>query len=326
MAIDMSSYKKAPNGVVGVLKPEVANSRLQTKLQNQLLEGRKVYVAQNNEVEELRAAIKAGLPVALVGPPGVGKTTLVGNLGIELKQAIGTAVGTRAKLYEVIGHANEYGDECVYHDGPVSLHARATERSILYLDEAIHFPSDIYTSLSSMLDQRSMLPIKETGEELPTSQLSIILAFNPPTVDYQDLLPTAATLDRLVVIRFAEHTGEDMLRILRVKYGLEKDPETGERYQSSEAIMRALKEYGKKLAKIYDDLNAKTAMDHQSVVVKKVTTRSAENALRLIGAGLPPNVAAENAMVNPMVPLEDELVPKFLSAAKEVVGSWLGRR
>lgn len=121
MAIDMSRYKKAPNGVVSVLKPEAVNERLKARLQKQLMDGKQVYVAQNDEVAELGAALKAGLPVALIGPPGVGKTTLVSNLGQELNQAVGTAVGTRAKLWEVVGFANEYGDEVIYNDGPISL-------------------------------------------------------------------------------------------------------------------------------------------------------------------------------------------------------------
>jgi len=324
MSIDSGKYQKAPNGIVNVLKPAVADERLQVALQRQLQEGKKVYVAQNNEVAELNAALKAGLPVALIGPPGVGKTTLVHNLAVEENLPLGTVMGTKARLWEVVGAALEYGNDYVYNDGTIALHSRATSRSILYLDEAVEFPPEIFTSLSSMLDQRASLYIKETGEALSTAHLSIVLAFNAPTIDYLDKLPTPATLDRLVVIRFGEHSGQDMLRILKIKYGLEKDPQTGELHKADDEVKIALKKHGKNLASLYDDMNSKVSGSHESVVIKRVTTRSAENALKLIAAGLSAPQAATIAMINPMVPVEDGVVKKFLESAKEVVQTWLG--
>jgi hypothetical protein len=234
-------------------------------------------------------------------------------------------MGTKARLWEVVGASLEYGNDYVYNDGTIALHSRASTRSILYLDEAVEFPPEIFTSLSSMLDQRASLYIKETGEVLSTAHLSIVLAFNAPTIDYLDKLPTPATLDRLVVIRFKEHSGEDMLRITRIKYGLEKNPQPKMLHQEDGNVENALKRYGSKLLGLYNDMNSKVSGQHDSVVIKKVTTRSAENALKLIAVGLPASQAAMMAMINPMVPVADKMVDRFLESAEEVVKTWLGK-
>jgi len=322
MSLDMARYQKSPNGNVFVLNPEAAATRLRAKLADQLKIEVK-YIPRDSELAQLDAAIKAGLPVALAGPPGIGKTTLVQTHAKTKGLPLTTVMGDpRAKRYELIGSVMDLQDgSMVFNDGPISMAARAKAISVLYVDEAFDLPNDVYVALTSMLDNRGKLFIRETDEELGTTQVQKILTFNPPTIDHMDKLPHERTLDRIVIIRFSEHTGEQMVDMLKKKYGLIAPPPPSSATAIQMDMKAALNKYGSSFAKLVNDLNSNTATAHGSVVVKKATDRSVENAMRLICAGLPARDAATIAIVNPMAPVSDELVTKFLTAAKQVVDS-----
>lgn len=324
--VDLSRYQRAPNGLLYVLTPEAANERLarrREELARRVKAEGLVYVPKDNELGQIMAAIRAGLPVALIGGAGIGKTTLVSYVAHNESLPLTTDVGDKAKLWELVGYIQEIGEIPVYVDGPVSLVARATNRSILYLDEAIGHHAAVFTALSSLFDNRRRLILRETGEELNAHQTAIVLSFNPPTIDRLDELPREAAIDRLVMIRFDMQDGAAALTMLKAKYGLQPQASRPATLRET-TLVKAIQKYGAALERIYTELNSTTAAAHSSVVVKRVTPRSLENALRLVAQGLTPHEAATMAMVNPMVPVEDRLVTTFLTAAAQVIQSHLG--
>ncbi|MDO8554374.1 MAG: AAA family ATPase [Candidatus Micrarchaeota archaeon] len=326
VTLDLSRYTKAPNGTIFVLKPEEANRRLAQKrdaLRETIQRENWKYIPKDNELGQIAAARKAGLPIALIGPPGIAKTTLVSVLadqeGVAMIKINGADAGKR--LWQVIGAPREIGDVAIYEDGPLSLAARASETSIFYVDEAIEF-SALFTSLSSVYDHTHTLPIEVTGEDLNTRHIDLFIVFNPPTIEDRDKLPRPATLDRFVMIRFEGQNGQAAVDTLSQKYGVKQYTQKGPVLSAEMSMEDAIRRYAKPLEIIYNELNSNTVRNHESIVVKPVTPRSLEHVFKLISFGLSPAEAVRIAMVNPMVPVDDsKLLKTFLTAADQVIAS-----
>jgi|GEM_PF-4842031 len=324
---DMGKFQKSPNGNVLVKRPEASAETLRKMLGDQSKEEGLIYIPKNNEVAQLSAAMKLGQPIALIGPPGIGKTTLVRAMARMQKLPLTTVMGKQtAKIHELVGYLQDTPEGVVYFDGLISQAVRANTPSILYIDEAIEQSGHIFTSLSSLFDNRRMLYLDPTGEALNANHVSVIIAFNPPQIDMRDQLPTPATLDRFVMIRFSSPSGADALGVLKLKYGIGSAANALGSPVQNTAMTEALKKHGESLAKIYDELNSKIATAHSSVVVKKVTPRSMESTLLLISAGISLKEAVDMAMITPMVPLEDEMVDRFMAAAGQIAESNKSRK
>ncbi|MGV8176645.1 MAG: AAA family ATPase [Candidatus Bilamarchaeaceae archaeon] len=321
---DMTQYKKAPNRVIYTMIPEAVRTILADRLKEQL-QVEQIYIPRGNEVAQIEAAWRAGLVVALLGGAGLGKTTLVMSIANKNKIPLTTVSGNEeTKTYQLIGYPMESDGILLYKDGPVSLPIRAQTKAMLYIDEAVEMPQNVFSTLSGLLDHRRELPISDTYENLDARMVQIILAFNPPGVDRMDRLFKPATLDRMVGIVFDNPNGADALRILKMKYGLEAYSAKPAGLRAEMDITIATRKYGDKLAMVYDDLNNTTAKGYDDIVIKDlITPRSLDNALKLIAAGLSPREAAMMAMVNLMAPVDDARAVQFMIAAKATVDSKL---
>lgn len=134
----------------------------------------------------------------LVGPPGCGKTqtakVIAGEMGTELVEVLAQSVGG-------IGELN-------------SLLLQATERAVVFIDEAHELDKSLQTALYLAIDQRKVL-LQGTRRGsapvgVPTTDFTVLLA---TTDEYQLLQPLR---DRMrLMLRFSFYNPDDLAEIAR---------------------------------------------------------------------------------------------------------------
>src|SRR5262249_12977906 len=136
------------------------------------------YRAVNDEVEVFRAAARRGLPVLLKGPPGGGKTRLVGAVASELPRNLITRAGhgdlTSADL---VGRFLLKGGETIWVDGPLTRAVR--EGAICYLDEVVEARQDTTVVIHPLADHRRELPVDRLGVTLEAAPgFQLVISYN----------------------------------------------------------------------------------------------------------------------------------------------------
>ena len=112
-----------------------------------------------------RAAFENRLPVLLKGPTGCGKTRFVAHMAARLGRPLYTvACHDDLSAADLIGRYLLKGGETVWVDGPLTRAVR--EGAICYLDEVVEARKDVTVVLHPLTDDRRILPIDRTGEEL----------------------------------------------------------------------------------------------------------------------------------------------------------------
>lgn len=143
------------------------------------------YAAQGGECELFATAHAAGLPLLLKGPTGCGKTRLVGHMAARLGRPLITVSGhDDLGAADLTGRHLIVGGDTRWVDGPLTRAVRSG--AIFYLDEVVEARKDITVVLHPLADDRRMLPLERTGEELPAAPgFMLVLSYNP---GYQNLL------------------------------------------------------------------------------------------------------------------------------------------
>ncbi|NOY25694.1 MAG: CbbQ/NirQ/NorQ/GpvN family protein [Oligoflexia bacterium] len=137
------------------------------------------YRPTHNEIEVFQTAARLKLPVLLKGPTGCGKSRFVRYMAAKLGQPLITvACQEDLAAADLTGRFMLEGGETVWRDGPLTRGVR--EGAIVYLDEVVEARSDVMTVLHPLTDDRRVLPLDRTGEELaaPDSFL-IVISYNP---------------------------------------------------------------------------------------------------------------------------------------------------
>jgi len=145
------------------------------------------YLAQGDECAVFAAAAAADLPVLLKGPTGVGKTRFVTHMAARLGRPLYTvACHDDLSAADLIGRYLLKGGETVWVDGPLTRAVR--EGAICYLDEVVEARKDVTVVLHPLTDDRRILPIDRTGEELHAAPgFMLVASYNP---GYQNVLKT----------------------------------------------------------------------------------------------------------------------------------------
>ncbi|PZU21188.1 MAG: AAA family ATPase [Shinella sp.] len=252
------------------------------------------YAPNGNECALFETAWTRQLPLLLKGPTGCGKTRFVAHMAAKLGLPL-TTVSCHDDLTaaDLTGRYLLKGGDTVWSDGPLTRAVR--DGGICYLDEVVEARKDVAVVLHPLTDDRRILPLERTGEELaaPVSFM-LVVSYNP---GYQNLLKALkpSTRQRFVAIEFDFLPREREIEVVSAESGLDA------------AGVAPLVDLARRL-------RALKGVDLE----EGVSTRLLVYCASLIDAGLPVREAVRSAMIEP---LTDE--PDVRAALIELAGSIL---
>jgi len=245
------------------------------------------YLPQGDEIALFEAAAANDLPVLLKGPTGCGKTRFVSHMAARLGRRLYTvACHDDLSAADLIGRYLLKGGETVWVDGPLTRAVR--EGAICYLDEVVEARKDVTVVLHPLTDDRRILPIDRTGEELAAAPgFMLVASYNP---GYQNILKTLkpSTRQRFLALEFDFPAPAAETAIVVQESGLDE--------------ARAAT-----LVRLAGKLRALKGQDLE----EGVSTRLVVYAATLIAGGMALDRAVEAAMIEPLT--DDAEVKRGLS-------------
>ena len=239
------------------------------------------YLATGDECEVFEAAYAHGLPLLLKGPTGCGKTRFVAHMAAKLGRRLHTvACHDDLAASDLVGRYLLKGGETVWVDGPLTRAVR--EGAICYLDEVVEARKDVTVVLHPLTDDRRLLPIERTGEELEAAPgFMLVVSYNP---GYQNILKTLkpSTRQRFLALEFDFPPAEREVAIVAAESGL--------------AAARVAP-----LVRLAGKLRGLRGQDLE----EGVSTRLLVYCATLIQAGMPVDRAIRVALVEPLSDDED---------------------
>ena len=248
------------------------------------------YAEQAGECRLFEHAFRQRLPVLLKGPTGCGKTRFVEHMAARLgRPLITVSCHDDLTAADLVGRHLIGDGNTVWNDGPL---ARAVRNgAICYLDEVVEARKDTTVVLHPLADDRRVLPIERTGEELQAPPgFMLVVSYNP---GYQNLLKSLkpSTRQRFVALTFDYPEPEIERRIIEAESGADE-------------------RLAHRLVRLATALRRLTDQDLEETV----STRLLVVAARLIVSGLPEQDACRAAIVDA---LTDD--PDTAAALDEVV-------
>ena len=249
------------------------------------------YQSQHNEIELFEHAYNNQLPLLIKGPTGCGKTRFIHHMAAKLNRPIYTvACHDDLTAADLVGRHLIGDGETYWQDGPLSKAVR--EGAICYLDEVVEARKDTTVVLHPLSDDRRVLPIERTGEELKAPpEFMLVVSYNP---GYQNLLKgmKPSTRQRFVSMRFNYPDMETEKTIIQKETDID-DALATQLIELAHA-MRALKDH---------DLE------------ESASTRLLVYAATLIKAGFDPIDACRAAIVEPLTD-EEETVEALMEVVR----------
>ncbi|SMC73450.1 CbbQ/NirQ/NorQ/GpvN family protein [Rhizobium sp. RU36D] len=234
------------------------------------------YAPVGNECALFETAWTRQLPLLLKGPTGCGKTRFVSHMAAKLGLPL-TTVSCHDDLAaaDLTGRYLLKGGETIWIDGPLTRAVR--DGGVCYLDEVVEARKDVAVVLHPLTDDRRILPLERTGEELAAPpSFMLVVSYNP---GYQNLLKALkpSTRQRFVAIEFDFLPRDREIEVVSAESGL--PPSKVEPLVVLAQRLRALKGH---------DLE------------EGVSTRLLVYCASLIDAGLPARDAVRSAMIEPL--------------------------
>ena len=183
------------------------------------------YQAQLDEVELFEHAWKRQLPLLLKGPTGCGKTRFIEHMAAKLDRPLYTvACHDDLTAADLVGRHLIGDGETYWNDGPLTRAVR--EGAICYLDEVVEARKDTTVVLHPLSDDRRILPIERTGEQLNAPpEFMLVVSYNP---GYQNLLKgmKPSTRQRFVSMQFNYPDKELEKTIVQKESGIDDEMAT----------------------------------------------------------------------------------------------------
>ncbi|MFV0369125.1 MAG: CbbQ/NirQ/NorQ/GpvN family protein [Hyphomicrobiaceae bacterium] len=180
------------------------------------------YLPVGNECELFAAAFANRMPLLLKGPTGCGKTRFVAHMAARLGRPLYTvSCHDDLSAADLVGRFLLRGGETEWIDGPLTRAVR--NGAICYLDEVVEARKDVTVVLHPLTDDRRILPIDRTGEELEApDDFMLVASYNP---GYQSILKTLkpSTRQRFLSVEFDFPPAAQELEIVVKESGLGKD-------------------------------------------------------------------------------------------------------
>jgi len=178
------------------------------------------YKPAGREVEVFEAAYRSKMAVLLKGPTGCGKTRFVSHMAWRLGLPVHTiSCHDDLTSSDLVGRYLIKGRETVWVDGPLTAAVRGG--GICYLDEVVEARKDTTVILHPLSDDRRMLTVEKTGEELfAPSDFMLVISYNP---GYQHILKDLkpSTRQRFISLDFDYPPEEMEAEIVAVESGLD---------------------------------------------------------------------------------------------------------
>ena len=234
------------------------------------------YLAQGDECDVFALAYANELPLLLKGPTGCGKTRFVAHMAARLGRPLYTvACHDDLAAADLIGRYLLKGGETIWVDGPLTRDVR--EGAICYLDEVVEARKDVTVVLHPLTDDRRILPIDRTGEELQAAPgFMLVASYNP---GYQNILKTLkpSTRQRFISLEFSFPKPEHEIPVVVHESGLAEERVAG-------------------LVRLANKLRALKGQDLE----EGVSTRLVVYAATLMQRGMPVERAIRAAMIEPL--------------------------
>jgi nitric oxide reductase NorQ protein len=253
------------------------------------------YAAQGSECQLFEHAWQQQLPLLIKGPTGCGKTRFVEHMAARLGRPLVTvSCHDDLSAADLVGRFLIGQGNTVWSDGPLARAVRSG--AICYLDEVVEARKDTTVVLHPLADDRRILPIERTGEQLAAPpEFMLVISYNP---GYQNLLKglKPSTRQRFVALSLNYPTPDIERSIVQNETGV------------SEAVASQLVRLATGLRQLTDHDLEETA-----------STRLLVAAGRLVASGLPLTLACRAAIVDA---LTDDL--DTVEALQEVVRAVMG--
>jgi nitric oxide reductase NorQ protein len=254
------------------------------------------YQPVGNECELFEYAFRNRLPLLIKGPTGCGKTRFVAHMAAKLMRPLITvACHDDLTAADLVGRHLIGDGQTVWSDGPLTRAVR--QGGICYLDEVVEARKDTTVVLHPLTDDRRILPIERTGEELQApDDFMLVVSYNP---GYQNLLKSLkpSTRQRFVALNFGFPPAALEEKIVIAETGIE--PLKARQLVTLVGHFRQLKDH---------DLE------------EAASTRLLVYAASLMRAGYDPVAACEAALVEPLTDDADTA-----AALLEVIKATFGR-
>lgn len=253
------------------------------------------YAEQAGECMLFEHAWQQQLPLLIKGPTGCGKTRFVEHMAARLKRPLVTvSCHDDLSAADLVGRFLIGNGSTHWSDGPLARAVRMG--AICYLDEVVEARKDTTVVLHPLADDRRILPIERTGEELAAPpEFMLVISYNP---GYQNLLKglKPSTRQRFVSLSMNYPSPQVEVGIVQNEAGI------------SEA-------QAKQLVQLAKALRALTEHDLEETA----STRLLVSAGRLMASGLPLQLACQAAIIDA---LTDDLATA--QALAEVVHALFG--
>lgn len=179
------------------------------------------YLPQADECDVFAAAYANRLPLLLKGPTGCGKTRFVAHMAAKVGRPLYTvACHDDLSAADLVGRYLLKGGETVWVDGPLTRAVR--EGAICYLDEMVEARKDVAVVVHPLTDDRRILPIDRTGEELAAAPgFMLVASYNP---GYQNIMKTLkpSTRQRFLSVEFDFPRPEHEIPVVVRESGLDQ--------------------------------------------------------------------------------------------------------